>query len=187
LAELGIKVDKLGRTKRSGVTGHNLSDSVLYLRIAHHIARLGDTPVMTVLRLLEIMRGVPVQRWSLTELASTLVGYDRWYNGVAANEKICQHSGSLLTTEQWARSLPFLLDPKTPTQPSSGFTSVYTDGGPVRYTAQVTDLVSQPYQTNRKAGVTVEFAGAGSKKTPFAMRHAGKANKASNLISIECE
>jgi hypothetical protein len=187
LFDLGIKVDKLGRTKRSGVTGHNLSDSVLYLRTAHHIARVGDTPLLTVLHLLEIMRGKPLQQWAPAELANTLVAYDRWYNGVATNEIVCQHAGSLLTTEQWARSLPFVMDPITPTPHGSSSISVYTDGGPVRYTAQVTDPKSQPYQTDRRAGVTVEFAGVGSGKTPFAMRHAGRADRARNLISIECE
>jgi hypothetical protein len=187
LARLGIKVDKLGRTKRSGITAHNFSDSISYVRMAHHLARVGDTALSTVQDLLEVSRQKKAQQWAPAELATMLIAYDRWYNGSAVNEVVCGHSGSLLATEQWSGRLPFVLDPKTPTPPGSTKIPVYTDGGPVRHTMQVTDTTSQPNQTDRKAGVTAEFAGVGSGKTPFGIRHAGKASVATNVISIECE
>jgi hypothetical protein len=127
--------------------------------------------------------------WSSVELAAFVIAYDRWYNGKGTNELVSGSGGSLLTTEQFLRSLPFVLvDNQTPLPSDQSKVPIWTKCGPQRDTVQVrTGSVDMPQQAKKKARVTVEFAGDGSGKSPFAIRTSGKMNVVTDTLSIETD
>jgi hypothetical protein len=79
-ARLGLKVGKLGKTKRSGVTAHGFNDSWWYLRLAQHLDALGDCALTIVRDLCEVVRKKLHRRWAHgVELSGTTIGFDRWH------------------------------------------------------------------------------------------------------------